>query len=240
MDDKYRKKLEEAGIKTDELDKTVGDAIRSAKSLPVLKAETNSALKISWLVRYPQGYEDREEQEIVELGKADPLIMIASVDNYKQIVDKNDITNKIYFEVNGRVVIDKRSQTERELNETGSPSKGCTIVFLNEKKELTVGMFYISVTNLRALDMFAKKVKAEVGNFSKTLIKLTTDTKTKSSYAPWVVYDYELAGDPDEAWVDGFITAYDEVRERENIYANLDSTVAQQTEASAPGMGDEL
>ena len=235
MDEKQVKKLRAAGFTDDQLGTVVDSAERAARPLPVIRGDLSGTGKISWLVRYPKGYEEREDTEVVDLPEVNPEIMICGIDNLQQISEEGG-TGWIYFEVNNKVVIDKRTREQRAMQNRGMPSKGCTIIFTDENGNLTVGMFYVSVTNLKALDLFAKKVKAAVNNFGGTRFKITSRSN-KTTKGTWILYDYEMTDPPDDKWLDAFIKGMEEFKERERIYA---SDRVEQPEQESPGMGDEI
>jgi len=222
----------EYGYKAEE---TVSRGIRTAKRLAKIQGE---ASKTGVRVFYQSAPDEKGEVETVEYK--DPVeFMVVEIDNVNQIVQDGTM-EKIYFEVNDRVIIDERNDLQRQRNDRGMPSKHLTIAVRAPNGEIVPAMFYVTVSNLKRLDAFCKKMKSEGLTFADTTIILKLDSFKNKYGKEQVVYDYEIGNtEPDISWEEGFLEAFKEVQERKKIYSQNTSEKTTENMGATEAPSDE-
>lgn len=170
-------------------EKNLEEATRSAPPIPSIKRE-KTAEGSRLFIKYPPD-EDNPEEKIKYFKGSSVEVAIVDVKPIFSMSEQGDLANKIYFEIDGKVVIDKRSDIQIVRNQKGNPQKRLIIGLLDPDGVPTEAVLYLSVTDLKALDSVAKKIKAAGTNFGKTTVLLQHSISKRASFV-WVGISWDI------------------------------------------------
>lgn len=215
--------------------KTMRDAQKSAKQLPTIKGEATKVGVALYMI-FPS---DKEGKSVTELYKEPPEIMVVDVVKGRSL-GGSGATEKIYLELDDKVIYDNRDYSQKASNQRGNPFKTLVLAAKAPNGQLTTAIMYLSMSNLKWLDAVQKELSAVGKTFVDSVIRITPVVMCKAGVSDWAGLKMEVAKDADDKWLEAFTNAFKEAKARKELYNSGSNASMQEHEESPTAYGNTV